>query len=51
VLERGLRELAHGKAPPGGEDEVVRFVLRVPGAIGYVSAGTALNGAKVLNIK
>jgi ABC-type phosphate transport system substrate-binding protein len=33
------------------EDEVVRFVLRVPGAIGYVSAGTALNGAKVLNIK
>lgn len=33
------------------EGEVVRFVLRVPGAVGYVSADAALNGAKVLTVK
>ena len=33
------------------QDEVIRFVLRVPGAVGYVSADAALNGAKVLTIK
>jgi hypothetical protein len=32
------------------EDEVVTFVLRSHGAIGYVSAGTALRGAKVIPI-
>ena len=31
--------------------EVVRFVMRERGAIGYVSSAAALNGAKVLNIK
>ena len=33
------------------DDEVIAFVLRDRGAIGYVSAGAALNGAKVLNVK
>lgn len=31
--------------------DVVRFVLREPGAVGYVSSTAALNGTKVLNIK
>lgn len=33
------------------DDEVVAFVLRYPGAIGYVSAGASLKGAKILTIK
>jgi ABC-type phosphate transport system substrate-binding protein len=33
------------------DDEVIKFVLRDRGAIGYVSAGAALNGAKVLNLR
>jgi ABC-type phosphate transport system substrate-binding protein len=39
--------------PPelGDDDQVIKFVLRVPGAVGYVSAGAALNGAKVLTVK
>jgi ABC-type phosphate transport system substrate-binding protein len=31
--------------------DVVRFVLRERGAVGYVSHAAALNGAKVLNVK
>ncbi len=39
--------------PPelGDEGEVIRFVLRVPGAVGYVSADADLNGVKVLTVK
>ena len=33
------------------DDEVIRFVLRDRGAIGYVSGDAALNGAKVLSVK
>jgi ABC-type phosphate transport system substrate-binding protein len=39
--------------PPevGNDAEVIKFVLRDRGAIGYVSAGAALNGAKVLSLR
>lgn len=42
-----------GLPPPEVEsdDEVVRFVLRQPGAIGYVSEGATLRGAKVLVVR
>jgi hypothetical protein len=30
------------------DDEVVRFVLREPGAVGYVSGDAPVNGAKIL---
>jgi hypothetical protein len=33
------------------DDEVIKFVLRDRGAIGYVSGGAALNGVKVLNVR
>lgn len=39
--------------PPelNSEEEVVAYILRYPGAIGYVSGAIALQGAKVLTIK
>jgi len=39
--------------PPevGTDDEVVSYILRDSGAIGYVSAAAKLNGAKVLTVK
>lgn len=42
-----------GVPPPEMEsdEEVVRFVLRHPGGIGYVSTGAALGGAKELGVK
>jgi hypothetical protein len=33
------------------DDAVVKFVLRNRGALGYVSDGTTLNGAKVLTVR
>jgi len=33
------------------DDEVVGYVLRHPGAVGYVSGGAALNGTKVLTVR
>lgn len=42
-----------GVPPPeqASDDAVVRFVLRYPGALGYVSAGTDLHGAKPVSIR
>ncbi|HET6148806.1 MAG TPA: hypothetical protein VFH68_14815 [Polyangia bacterium] len=39
--------------PPevGTDDDVVRYVLRDRGGVGYVSGAAALNGAKVLQVK
>jgi ABC-type phosphate transport system substrate-binding protein len=39
--------------PPEVDDdeEVVKFVLRHPGAVGYVSGGASLGGVKVLTVK
>jgi hypothetical protein len=39
--------------PPelGSDDEVLRYVLAHPGAIGYVSGAANLRGAKVLAVK
>jgi ABC-type phosphate transport system substrate-binding protein len=41
-----------GLPPPelGDDDAVVSYVLSHAGAIGYVAGGTALNGAKVLEV-
>jgi ABC-type phosphate transport system substrate-binding protein len=41
-----------GLPPPelGDDEAVVAYVLSHPGAIGYVAAGTTLNGAKVLEV-
>jgi ABC-type phosphate transport system substrate-binding protein len=41
-----------GVPPPELDDDaaVVRYVLKYPGAIGYVTEGTRLEGAKVLAI-
>jgi ABC-type phosphate transport system substrate-binding protein len=38
--------------PPevGDDDEVVRLILKDPGAVGYVSASANLKGAKVLTV-
>jgi ABC-type phosphate transport system substrate-binding protein len=33
------------------EDEVVRYVLKHPGAIGYVSTSVGLDGAKILTVR
>ncbi len=33
------------------DEQVVRFVLKDPGAVGYVSVDANLNGAKVLSVK
>ncbi len=42
-----------GLPPPelDNEDQVVRFVLKNPGAIGYVSGNTDLQGAKVIPLR
>ncbi len=56
VLQRDLmeiqmywqREIASGHVPPpvkSSDEEIVSFVASTPGAIGYVSAGTALPDA------
>jgi hypothetical protein len=39
--------------PPelASDDDVVKFVLKYSGAVGYVSGGTNLNGAKVVTIQ
>ena len=39
--------------PPelGSEDEVIKYVLKNGGAIGYVSGAASLNGAKVLDVQ
>jgi ABC-type phosphate transport system substrate-binding protein len=41
-----------GLPPPelADDEAVVSYVLSHPGAIGYVAAGTALNGARVLEV-
>ncbi len=33
------------------DDEVIKYVLKYEGGIGYVSGGAALNGAKVLSVR
>jgi ABC-type phosphate transport system substrate-binding protein len=38
-------------ASKGSDDEVVAFVKATPGAVGYVSAGAATAGAKVISVK
>lgn len=48
------RIFAGRELPPpelGSDADVVRFVLRERGAIGYVSSGAALDGARPLTIK
>jgi ABC-type phosphate transport system substrate-binding protein len=42
-----------GLPPPelDAEDQVVRFVLKSPGAIGYVSASTNIQGAKAIPVR
>jgi ABC-type phosphate transport system substrate-binding protein len=42
-----------GVPPPelDSDDAVIRYVLRYPGALGYVSAGADLHGVKVLAVK
>jgi len=48
------RIFAGRELPPpelGTDLDVVRFVLRERGAVGYVSNGAALNGAKPLTVK
>ncbi len=39
--------------PPAkaSDDEVIAFVRSTPGAIGYVSAGAAVSGVKVITVK
>jgi hypothetical protein len=32
------------------DEEVVRFVMRQPGGIGYVSIGADLHGARILTV-
>jgi len=42
------------KVPPpelDAEEEVVAYVLRNPGAIGYVSSGTRIGDSKILSLK
>lgn len=34
-----------------GDEQVVRFVLRNPGGVGYVSAGANIESAKVLSLR
>jgi hypothetical protein len=62
VLKRSVAAVRHywqqrifsgrGVPPPELDDElaVVRYVLKYPGAIGYVPGGTPLEGAKVVAI-
>jgi ABC-type phosphate transport system substrate-binding protein len=48
------RIFAGGDVPPpelDGNDEVVAYVAKHPGAVGYVAPGTILQGAKVLAMK
>jgi hypothetical protein len=42
-----------GVPPPElkSDDEVIRYVLREPGAIGYVSANADLRGARVIVVQ
>jgi ABC-type phosphate transport system substrate-binding protein len=42
-----------GVPPPelDGDAEVLKFVLRSPGAVGYVSAGANVAGAKIIAVK
>jgi ABC-type phosphate transport system substrate-binding protein len=63
VLERSVasvknywaQQMFSGRAVPppelDGDDDVVRFVLKNLGAVGYVSAGAALGGTKTLIVK
>jgi ABC-type phosphate transport system substrate-binding protein len=39
--------------PPefGSDEEVVQYVLKYPGAIGYVSANASLGGARVVTVR
>jgi ABC-type phosphate transport system substrate-binding protein len=34
-----------------GDDDIVRYVLKHEGAVGYVSGGANLNGSKVLSVR
>ena len=49
------QQLFSGKAAPppekGNDDDVVNFVKTNTGAIGYVSAGTSVEGVKVIKIE
>src|SRR5687768_9629853 len=42
-----------GVPPPelDTDEEIVAYVLKHPGAIGYISEGTALGGAKVVSVR
>lgn len=42
-----------GLPPPelDNEDQIVRFVLKNPGGIGYVSASTGIEGTKVISVR
>jgi ABC-type phosphate transport system substrate-binding protein len=45
---------AGGELPPAiktTDDDVIAFVKTTPGGIGYVSAGAAVSGVKVLTVK
>jgi len=33
-----------------GDDEVVKYVLKYPGSVGYVSGAANLNGAKIISV-
>jgi ABC-type phosphate transport system substrate-binding protein len=43
----------HGVPPPEleSDDQVVRFVLRTPGAVGYVSGDANLAGARAIEVR
>jgi ABC-type phosphate transport system substrate-binding protein len=34
-----------------GDDDVIKYVLKYEGAVGYVSGGANLNGSKVLSVR
>jgi len=43
-----------GEAPPAvrrSDDEVLEFVRKTPGAVGYVSAGASLQGVKAVSVR
>ena len=35
----------------GSEEQVVEYIAKTEGAVGYVSAGVALMGVKVLDVR
>ena len=55
VKEYWLQAIFSGRGVPPPEvdsdDQVVKFVLQTPGAIGYVSADAPLGGAKIVPVR